>query len=585
MRINFKNQHILNFMRNFIKVLSAAVIGTLCATTADAQIVYPYVMDFENTNPATKAYASTDTIVGNNLKWVMPGTYLGTPVSGSDFYNDAKSARVRLTNNSTGTQGYLEMVEDLPLGADTLSFYVAMYGSETGDSVLVQYSTNQGATWTNLSQVAITGTHSAGQKVTLIPNISSPIRFKFSKVKSTNVRINLDDIRVTPAAQATNLVLTNFSPTGMVHPSTDVITMTFNEDVALGTGNITLFEAGAGSVQYDVTTSQDVSVVNNVVTISNVALQPNKSYYVRYDSAAIVGDVSGLKAPGIYDNTTWTFSTTALALQNFEENFDNCNASAMGIFVAESLAGTQTWFCDTYNDTTSNFNPPYVTINGGTGSASFENEDYLITSIPVDLSGMDVEKVNLYYAEKRRFGGNGVTRGIYYSADYAGNAATATWTAIESNLEAIATTGTFIRRTKDITSKIDVTKPVYLAFKYESIEDADTSVNWSWSLDDIEMEVIEKGTAINPLKANSIYMDVLGIARGGEVNVRVASVEDMTAQLTVYDISGRKVYTQPAALKTGTQVVTIHNVNLNAGMYVIKLDSSKGSKVVKFIAE
>src|SRR5690606_10950674 len=126
---------------------------------------------------------------------------------------------------------------------------------------------------------------------------------------------------------------------------------------------------------------------------------------------------------------------------------------------------------------------------------SYLNEDYLVTSIPVDLSGMSIEEINLYYSEKRRFGGDGVTRGIYYSADYTGDAGSATWTAIDDNLADITTTGVFVNRSLNITSLIDTTQPVYLAFVYSSIEDT-TSRNWAWSLDDIELEVKEGSTSI-----------------------------------------------------------------------------------------
>lgn len=574
-------------MGNFIKTLSAVVLGTVFATAADAQIVYPYTMNVDNAvrTSSSTGYATTgDTLTENNLKW-----YFNQGLVGGEL-NDVKvgTHSIRFRPNA-GNNFYT--AADLPLGFDVFSFSYSR-SNFSGDRtpvapvLEVSYSINQGTSWIAMDTISLDGVNALTRYTSAPKGISAPARLRVRAIAGADgKRYNIDSIHITAGSQATNIVLTNFSPSGLVHPSTDVITMTFNEDVRLGTGNITLFEAGAGSVQYNVASSQNISVVNNVVTIDDVTLQPNKSYYVRYDSAAIVGDVSGLKAPGIYDNTTWMFSTTALSLQNFEENFTNCNGTVLGVFTEASLKGTQTWFCDTYNDPNSSFNPPYATINGGTGSASFENEDYLITSVPVDLSALNVDKVTLSYAEKRRFGGNGVTRGIYYSADYAGNAATATWVAIDDNLETITSTGSFFNRTKDITTKIDVTKPVYLAFKYESVEDADTSINWSWSLDNIKLQVVEKGTSIDPLKSNDIFMDVLGIARSGEVKVRVSAVEDLNAQLTIYDISGRKVYTQAAAVKKGTQLVTINDINLNAGMYVIKLDTAKGSKVVKFIAE
>lgn len=573
-------------MKNFIHSLSVVALSTLLTTSVNAQISYPYVLDFENTTPSTKSYAGTDTVAQNNLRWVMPGVYLGSPITGSDFYNDTKSCRMRLTNNSTGTPGYLEMVDDLPLGADSLTLQAAMYSTNTGDSLLIEYSTNQGSTWTMLgSAIPITGTVNSPQTIALKPGISSPVRFKFTKVSTVNLRVNLDDITITQGAQATNLMLMSFSPTGSVHPATDVMTMTFDEDVNKGIGNITLYKVGGSATAYDVATSTDVDVINNVVTISNIALDASSEYYVMYDSTAFTGVSSSLNAMGIYDSTTWMFTTTATSLQSFEETMDDCNAPMFGVFKAESIEGTDVWYCDTYNDSLGSYDPPYATINGGNGSASYLNEDYLVTSIPVDLSGMSIEEINLYYSEKRRFGGDGVTRGIYYSADYTGDAGSATWTAIDDNLADITTTGVFVNRSLNITSLIDTTQPVYLAFVYSSIEDT-TSRNWAWSLDDIELEVKEGSTSINPLKTNDIYMNVMGTAKSHKVNVRISSTEDLdNAGLTIYDINGRTLYTEALNIKAGTQVKTIEGINLTTGMYVIKLDSHKGSKIVKFISE
>lgn len=578
-------------MKNFIKVLSLVAVGAVASTAANAQVVYPYVVDFEtaNTTPSNKSYASTDTIVANGVKWVMPGVFLGNPVSGSpspDFFNGARSARVRLDDNANGAPGYLVMAQDLQLGADSLTFWTGMYGSDIGDSIKIDYSTNQGGTWTPLTTVAITGTNIAGQYVALKPNITAPVRFKFTKVRTTNLRFNIDDIRVTAAAQASNIFMTAKSPEGVINSSVDAMTLTFNEDVVVGTGNLTLNEVGGTPVVYDVTTSSDITIANNIVTIANVALAADKDYYVTYDSTAFESG-TGLLSAGIYDSTTWTFSTLPASMGAFVENFDNCVGGVMGLFSQNSVTGTATFYCNTYNDTTANFNPPYATINGGTGSASMLNEDYLVTTVPVDLSEMDVKTVNLYYAEKRRFGGNGVKRGIYYSQDYAGNAATATWVAIDDDLAMPSPTGTFIRRNDNITTKIDITQPFYLAFKYESIEDVDSGRNWEWSLDDIELEVIENDStiSINPIAKNNINVAVLGFAKANEVNVRVATIENLEAQVSIYDINGRKLFTQAANLRAGTQVLNLNNTSLNTGMYILKLDSNKGSRAVKFIVE
>lgn len=576
-------------MKNFIKVLSLAAVGAMASTAVNAQVNYPYVLDFETatTTPYDKSYASGDTISAAGGQWVMPGVYLGTPhvTSGvtQDFLIGNRSARMRLD----GTAGSaMTMITDLPLGADSVTFWTGMYGSETGGKIVVSYSTNQGSTWTRIGDtINVTGTFSAGQYVALRPNISQPVRLKIHRVNTSNIRVNVDNIRVTAAAQASNIFVTGKTPTGTILSTVDALTLTFNEDVVKGTGNITLNEVGGTPVVYDVATSTDVTIANNVVTIDNVTLNPSKSYFVTFDSTAFE-DATGLLSAGIYDDTTWSFNTLAASLQNFTEDFTNCGENLMGVFTQNSVEGTAEFFCDTYNDSTSSFNPPYITINGGTGSESFLNEDYLVTMIPVDLTELDVKTVNLYYEEKRRFGGDGVTRGIYYSQDYTGDAANATWVAIDDNLAAITSTGSFFRRNHNITANIDPTQPFYLAFKYASVADT-TNRNWSWSLDNIELEVIENDTnvSVNPLAQNQMHVSVIGLAKSNQVNVRVATLKAMDAQVVIYDLNGRKLFADKVGINAGTQVLNINNLALNTGMYILRLESATGSKAVKFVVE
>lgn len=55
-------------------------------------------------------------------------------------------------------------------------------------------------------------------------------------------------------------------------------------------------------------TSSDVSASGgNTVIISNLGLLAGKTYHVTFDSAAI--DSGGYKSYGIYDTTTWRFTT------------------------------------------------------------------------------------------------------------------------------------------------------------------------------------------------------------------------------------------------------------------------------------
>jgi hypothetical protein len=573
-------------MKNFIKTLSLVVAGITAGAAANAQVAYPYVADFEN---MSKTGWAADTFSLGGVLWygdqALAGNDNQTP--SRDLRNGSKSLRVR---NESSNEVYT--YQDFNLGIDSLSFVYArsnFSGDRTGVSPKVQisYSTDQGNTWIAFDTFDLAGIDVLTSYNARL-NINSPARIKFKAVSGdAGKRFNIDDLRITAGAPATNIVLTNFTPTGTINASVNELTLTFNDDVQVGTGNITLSPVAGTPITINVATSADVTVANNVVTISNITLQPNTSYFVNYDSTAFENN-NGLLSAGIYDNSTWTFTTLPNALVNFTEDFSNCGGNLLGMFTQQSLKGTAEFACDTYQDSTASFDPPYISINGGSGTKSFENEDYLITVVPIDLSDLDVQSAKLYFEEKRRFAGDGVTRGIYYSQNYNGDAASATWVAIDDNLAAISGTGTFIRRNLDITNKIDASQPFYLAFKYSSVEDTTAARNWQWSLDNIELEVKEKdsSTSINPLATNNLHVSVLGIAKSNEVKVKVATtIEMMNANFAIYDINGRPVYTQNAILKAGNQYITFSDVNLNTGMYVLRLSTSKGSKAVKFIVE
>ncbi|QTE24336.1 MBG domain-containing protein [Polaribacter cellanae] len=94
--------------------------------------------------------------------------------------------------------------------------------------------------------------------------------------------------------------------------------ITFNEDMAKGTGNIKFYDASDDSVLHtiDVTSSQ-VSINNKVVTINpSFSLLKSKNYYVQIDSGALT-DVAGNDFVGISDKTSWSFGTEQKVASTF----------------------------------------------------------------------------------------------------------------------------------------------------------------------------------------------------------------------------------------------------------------------------
>ena len=87
------------------------------------------------------------------------------------------------------------------------------------------------------------------------------------------------------------------------------IVLTFNENVAAGSGNITLKKSSDNStVQAMAVGGANVSISGAVVTINPTAnLASSQGYYVQVDATAI-DDTSGNSFAGISDNTTLNFT-------------------------------------------------------------------------------------------------------------------------------------------------------------------------------------------------------------------------------------------------------------------------------------
>jgi len=104
-------------------------------------------------------------------------------------------------------------------------------------------------------------------------------------------------------------VLTSTSPSdnGVDVVKNPTISLTFDQNVIAGTGDITLFKAdGTLHQTYPIAT---VSIVNNVVTFNASNLDPNTGYYINIDSGALTDTDAGFDYTGFSDTTTFNFTT------------------------------------------------------------------------------------------------------------------------------------------------------------------------------------------------------------------------------------------------------------------------------------
>jgi hypothetical protein len=88
---------------------------------------------------------------------------------------------------------------------------------------------------------------------------------------------------------------------------------TFNESIAIGTGNITLRnlpdDGPSGDLVIDVTDASQVTVSGNILTVNPAANLATSTQYAVFIDATAIDDLAGNSYAGIADNTTWSFTT------------------------------------------------------------------------------------------------------------------------------------------------------------------------------------------------------------------------------------------------------------------------------------
>ena len=181
----------MKFLRSF---LSIVIFSTFFSLTIQAQF-------FEDFEAASKTGYSAGSITLSTGTWFFDDALLRSDGSG-DKKNGSQSARIR-------NAGSISMNFNKTGGADEISFFTAnsSFSGDGGGKIQVQYSTNNGSTWTNIGDEITV--EDVLTEVTIAVAISGDIRFRF--LKPVGGRVNIDDIRITDyveaAAEATINVL------------------------------------------------------------------------------------------------------------------------------------------------------------------------------------------------------------------------------------------------------------------------------------------------------------------------------------------------------------------------------------------
>jgi hypothetical protein len=147
-----------------------------------------WVEDFET---GTKTAYAAATVSCTQGVWDFTNALIGNPYSGDKAFG-TQAARIK------DIDGYIAMNADKTDGADTVTVYAALYGSNTSAATwTLSASTNQGATWTVVGN-AVSTTNTALAPVTFAVKQTGNVRFKITKTNAPNSNtLNIDNIAIT----------------------------------------------------------------------------------------------------------------------------------------------------------------------------------------------------------------------------------------------------------------------------------------------------------------------------------------------------------------------------------------------------
>ena len=347
--------------------------------------------------------------------------------------------------------------------------------------------------------------------------ISNKTTWSFTTADTTGPTIS----NTTPADNATG-----------VDPTAN-LSITFDENVAKGTGSISIYDSGNNLVEAIDVTSGQVNVLNATVTINPTnALADLTSYYVQIDATAI-DDTSGNSFAGISDKTTWSFTTA-----------DTTGPTISSTTPADNATGV---------DPTANLSITFdENVAKGTGNISiYDSSDNLVEAIDVTSGQVTVSGATMTINPTNSLAG---LTSYYVQIDataiddtsgnsFAGISDTTTWSFTTADTIHPADLGSIDYRQL---SDLDATAESYYVFEttYAGqlslvVENRSSGTTSLELLDNSRSALTSDATRINwdVASGETYYFQLTGAATDVDVAI-VNLVDDRTGDVVVYGTSG-----------------------------------------------
>ena len=326
----------------FVMRTALALFMVLCSVWGWGQ--YTVNFDGADDDTSTSSYGFTNHSL-NGITWSGANSIIPTiPLSG-DWYVGVSSLRLR---GYTGT--HFTMTQNKPNGIGTVTFEYRRYGTDTQQAYKVEYSTDNGNTWT---QLGVDFTAPANDNVS---TFSETLNMDNARIRiiggsgSSNRRTNIDNLVITdnmPACQTSNLAFTNTS----VSQDFSAATYTQTATSLNGTTAIAYSSSDMGVATVDANTGEVTFVTAGTTTITATQAEGdhNGTLYcaetVTYD-LTITSSAPSLSVSGTADNGAACLNTAASVQTYTITNAGNSAAAGLTVvsdnvqFVVSNISAT-----------------------------------------------------------------------------------------------------------------------------------------------------------------------------------------------------------------------------------------------------
>ena len=321
--------------------------------------------------------------------------------------------------------------------------------------------------------------------------------------------------------------------------------------VLASTGNINAPVDGTPVADSDL--AKNVPYGTNGVVFEG--LQPNTTYHFAIFPYTNSGANIDYKTDGNYPTATATTEEVyALLHEDFDED--------LGVFMAYNAYGDQEWHQGTHQGTT------YANMNGYADGAAHQNEDWLIGYVEIP-NGISFNEIWVEFSTAVKFDGDPLRVAISTDYDGSSDPSDYEWEDITDAFDYSTGNYEWVESGAFDVADIVAGHSFYITFIYTSNDSAAAS----WEIDYVRVIGQDMvGVSENEATMVNLYPN--------PANEQVSFVLDSDAQVSVFDMTGRKV----SMVNVAAGNAQLNVSELESGVYFVNFRYANGSTAVaKFV--